>query len=92
MKHTAGPWKTAISRDLSGNRPAHIIVGADEQCTSANARLIAASPEMMSVLKMVRDLKPIDITNLGSTLLLSSQLANLKMMSDILIKKIEGES
>lgn len=56
---TPGPWRLVDNRYVkSGNRPVIYIgnAGNDERLTDANARLIAAAPEMAEVLE--RLLKP----------------------------------
>src|SRR3990167_8026725 len=63
QKHTAGPWEARPANlnikdplfyraDVIGGgiRVAHV-VGVGEDCANANARLIAAAPEMLEALK-----------------------------------------
>lgn len=57
MSHTPGPW-TMVGREIFGNafdQSARLICdrvrGGSPQAADANARLIAAAPEMLAVLK-----------------------------------------
>lgn len=57
-KHTPGPWRAEVNAMgdklciWSGAYPVAIVRDAHEQ--SANARLIAAAPELLEVLKMAQ--------------------------------------
>jgi hypothetical protein len=57
-KHTPGPWKVRASPH--GKRYACVQIGRDEAYTTlelepADARLIAAAPELLEALKAIRD-------------------------------------
>lgn len=67
MPHTPGPWKTGYSghsvygpdRDFGAGQTTHVICicrsPARTEENKANARLIAAAPELLDALQIVRD-------------------------------------
>ncbi len=92
-KHTSGPWKTfqRVSQDCL----AEIVVAADNGCPIAvvsnhaefknNAKLIAAAPDLLKVLKRIAD--AVDFNGTGHPLFDGMQ----KQMTDA-IAKAEGRS
>lgn len=68
-KHTPGPWSAEVDREndheiniVSGNRPfvatAWPANHQEDKEQEANARLIAAAPELLEALRIVRDTLP----------------------------------
>ena len=55
MKHTAGPWEVADGRDILSTQPGAkcsgplvaVVDDNDDRVTDADARLIAAAPELL---------------------------------------------
>lgn len=74
MKHTPGPWSYwngicspggRVTQDETGTHIAIPTVYANAQLTDANARLIAAAPELLEALKSVLDMVSSGKTSLG---------------------------
>lgn len=74
MKHTPGPWSYwngicspggRVTQDETGTHIAIPTVYANAQLTDANARLIAAAPELLDALKSVLDMASSGKTNFG---------------------------
>ena len=53
MSHTPGPWSVRIRSAYTGN---YIVLEAGPAEDADNARLIAAAPEMLALLRNVLDL------------------------------------
>lgn len=54
-KHTPGPWEVGddgISTPFVGDR---IIVNTGQECAEADARLIAAAPDLLAALHLIAD-------------------------------------
>ena len=75
MKHTPGPWSYwngicspggRVTQDETGTHIAIPTVYANAQLTDANARLIAAAPELFEALKSVLDMASSGVPNFGT--------------------------
>ena len=73
-KHTAGPWQVAgpsakgylVVQGAKGNGVALILMDSDDE--EADARLIAAAPDLLAALQEVRSDGPLLRAGLGATI------------------------
>ena len=91
--HTPGPWKVqrnglgqSIGVTDADDHPISMACGdpfnAAQPCTNPNARLIAAAPEMLEILHLLRE----------PALDHSERLAGCRVLAGALLARIEGES
>lgn len=59
VKHTQGPWRSSISKNnrlqISGDNGRQVCIVWRDEYSEANARLIAAAPELLEALKEVTE-------------------------------------
>jgi len=84
MKHTPGPWKISESLHKISIHPR--IVGTMRKSNLANARLIAAAPEMLACLEeIIHQLLMDDMSGYGD-----EQAAAIKAASDLIERLRKG--
>ncbi len=109
QKHTPGPWRVGDGSFVIGNHPAPGITGSDdvhhygghlicESVSQANARLIAAAPDLLEALKATwKILDAAGLTNLATGVQTGSiawycKASDAEQQSRAAIAKAEGKA